>query len=461
MALFPDADSSLLVIGFVLILCLKFAHAYYERSKLKHIPTLGADGVFTSYLTAFRWITKATDIIEEGYRLYPGGIYKIPTIDGWQVVVNGRDMVDDIRKATDRDLSNLDATDDILQVKYTMHPHLSDNPYHIDVVRTPLTRNIGICYGDMLDEVQTVISEKIPPSEDWVEIHAHDVVLQIVVRAVNRFFVGLPLCREPEWCELNIKFTMNVVINSLIINLFPKFMQPVVGRIFTARKSSLKTALKYLKPIIEERLMMQERYGKDWTDKPNDYIQWCMDAEQNAPLSQRTSIEDLTVRVLAVNFAAVHTTSAFTYALFNLAAHPEIVDPLRKEVEHVLEREGWSKVGMVQMKLLDSFLKESERMNGVGATGLPRKVLKDFTFSNGTTVPAGSSIVAAVWAIQRDDKLYPNGNEFNPYRFFDKRSQEGEAIKHQLVTPTLEWVLFGQGKHACPGRFFASAELKT
>jgi hypothetical protein len=86
-------------------------------------------------------------------------------MDGWQIVVNGKEMVDDIRKASDRDLSNLDATDDILQVKYTMHPHLTDNPYHIDVIRVPLTRNIGARFADVHDEVQTVISEKIPVSD--------------------------------------------------------------------------------------------------------------------------------------------------------------------------------------------------------------------------------------------------------------------------------------------------------
>ncbi|EEB94370.1 hypothetical protein MPER_06828 [Moniliophthora perniciosa FA553] len=36
-----------------------------------------------------------------------------------------------------------------------------------------------------------------------------------------------------------------------------------------------------------------------------------------------------------------------------------------------------------------------------------------------------------------------------------------ESIKHQMIAPTTEYVFFGTGRHACPGRFFAVNELKA
>ncbi|KAK7457143.1 hypothetical protein VKT23_010443 [Stygiomarasmius scandens] len=443
----------------------KYIKAYHEKSKLDHIPTLGPNGVFTSYKTVYRWITQANEIIDEGYRLYPGGIYKIPTMDGWQIVLNGSRLLDDMREASDEVLSADVFTEEVLQAWYTMHPNVIKSSYHTDVIRTPLTRNIGPRLSDIYDEVQAVMSEKIPPSNDWVEVTAQATALDIVVRTANRFFVGLPLCRDPDFCDLNIKFTSDVFYNSLIINLFPKFLHPVVGRIFTSRKSSLRRMIKHLKPVIEERLRMREQFGKDWSDKPNDFIQWCMDAEAHAPPSQRTSVEDLCVRVLFANFGSVHATSvvgvfAFTFALFNLACRPELFEPLRTEVQTVIEEEGWTKPALGKMRLLDSFLMESARLYGVRANGLLRKPLKDFTFSNGVSVPAGALITVATRPMMRDDAIFPQGEEFKPFRFAELRERDGEGFKHQMVTPTSDWVLFGQGRHACPGRFFASTVLK-
>ena len=55
----------------------------------------------------------------------------------------------------------------------------------------------------------------------------------------------------------------------------------------------------------------------------------------------------------------------FTHALYNLAAHTEYIQPLREEVEGIIAEEGWTKASLGKMRKLDSFLKESQRVNGV------------------------------------------------------------------------------------------------
>lgn len=55
-----------------------------------------------------------------------------------------------------------------------------------------------------------------------------------------------------------------------------------------------------------------------------------------------------------------------THAIYHLAEHPEVQGPLREEIETILKEEGWTKSAMAKMWKLDSFLRESQRYNGIG-----------------------------------------------------------------------------------------------
>ena len=48
--------------------------------------------------------------------------------------------------------------------------------------------------------------------------------------------------------------------------------------------------------------------------------------------------------------------------LYDLAAHPEYVQPMREEVEKILGHEGWTKSSVLKLRKLDSFIKESQRL---------------------------------------------------------------------------------------------------
>lgn len=78
---------------------------------------------------------------------------------------------------------------------------------------------------------------------------------------------------------------------------------------------------------------------------------------------------------------------------------------------------------MVQMRKLDSFMKESQRLSGLGSCTfndwrscfrilfltsrtivvMNRMALKDFTFSNGTVVPAGTIVGVASYGMHHDE----------------------------------------------------------
>lgn len=54
----------------------------------------------------------------------------------------------------------------------------------------------------------------------------------------------------------------------------------------------------------------------------------------------------------------------FTHAIYNLAAYPEYLEPLREEIQSVMLEEGiWTKKRVMKMRKLDSFIRESMRLH--------------------------------------------------------------------------------------------------
>jgi hypothetical protein len=100
-------------------------------------------------------------------------------------------------------------------------------------------------------------------------------------------------------------------------------------------------------------------------------------------------VDDVIKRILFINVFAIHTSSmvsgacdvsncwktksrlavlqTFTQALYDLAARPQYIQPMREEVEAVIQEEGWTKAALGQMYKVDSFIKESMRHNGLSS----------------------------------------------------------------------------------------------
>ena len=52
----------------------------------------------------------------------------------------------------------------ILYLEHTFGHEAHNNPYHVPIIRTSLTRNLGVLYPDVRDELDTSSRELIPPS---------------------------------------------------------------------------------------------------------------------------------------------------------------------------------------------------------------------------------------------------------------------------------------------------------
>ncbi|KAF8637691.1 hypothetical protein AX16_010766 [Volvariella volvacea WC 439] len=448
---------SILVGLFVFIHGLR-AYIDARKSPLNTIPALGYSGVLTSYITALQSIFNLKTMVQEALPKFNGSPFRVPMIQKWMVVVSTPQLIDEFRKAPDDVLSFHEAAAESLQIEHTMGPEVRRNQYHELSIRTPLTRNLAARFPDLYDEIKLAFSEFIPLTESWSPIPAYDTAMHIVSRSSNRVFVGLPFCRDPDYCKLNEEFTLQVVISGTILMWLPEFLRPLAARFLTKVESGIQRGIRHLGPMIKERLEQEEKYGKEWAERPNDLVSWLLDYAQPHQREER----ELVIRILVVNFAAIHTTTmAFTHALYDIASRPEYVESLREEIQKIVDEEGWTKAAMGKMRKLDSFIRESQRVSGSGAVTMTRKALKDFTFSDGTTVPAGHFVAVCSIAIHNNPDHYEDPYSFRGFRYSDIRQQEGESLKHQAVTLSPNWLNFGAGRHACPGRFMAISEIKA
>ncbi|KAL0574344.1 hypothetical protein V5O48_007606 [Marasmius crinis-equi] len=434
----------------------KLRRYWDNRTKLSAIPTHGNDGLFSSYVSGWEFVKHGTKVVQDGYRKFPNQAFKIPTLDRYIVVVTGRDMINDIIKAGDDELSFRQASNEVFY-NDVIFGRAVKMPYHVEVIGGALTRHLASMFGEVYDELARAFDDEIPADSDWVKIATLEKALNIVCRTSNRLFIGSPLCRNEEWKKLNIRFAIEFFNTALKANLFPRFMQRLVAWYLNPIKPSLKLALKHLEPIIRERVEKHKAGEEDSLE--DDLLTWMIQA---APKDSDQWLEpaDLAVRLLGINMAAIHST-ALTHALINLAAHPEYIEPLRKEIEFNIENEGWSKAAMGKMRMLDSFLKESQRVSTSGAITVRRIALEEFVFTNGTVIPAGTMLATSPSVLHFDETFYSNPFEFDGFRSYRERQLEGESLRHQMVTPGTNYVAFGAGKHACPGRFFVVNELKA
>ncbi|KAG8219264.1 cytochrome P450 [Butyriboletus roseoflavus] len=451
----PAGIFGCLVVATALIFVVKWS----QSSKLDRIPTVGLSSWLGSWLAGFKYQTNAPDILQEGYEKHNSAPFKMAELHRWTVILSSREHVEELRRTPEDTLSFTEAKKEAMQGEHTLGPEIYYNPYHIPIMISQLTRNIGALYPEIRDEITMAFDDVLDlTGNEWKSVLALRSMQKVVCRTSNRIFVGLPLCRDPDWIDLNIQYTLDVVKGAAIIRRFPQLLKPIAARLFTSVYQNQRRGRELLGPIIEERQKYLNECGDEWADKPNDFLSWLMEEAEGSELT----IERLTTRILLINFAAIHTSSqSFTHVLFYLAANRQYIQPLREEVERIIKKEGWSKAALGKMRKVDSFIKECQRLEGIPSVSLIRKAMKDFTFSDGTFVPKGTSIVAAARSIHYDEAFYENAHAFEPFRFADLREQDGEDVKHQFVSTTTEYLSFGHGRRACPGRFFAANELKS
>lgn len=129
--------------------------------------------------------------------------------------------------------------------------------------------------------------------------------------------------------------------------------------------------------------MIQE--GKP-VGRSSDAMEWMEESAHGRPY-------DPTIAQLTFSLAAVHTTTdMLTQVIYDLCEQPELAQALREEVIEVIQEDGWKKTALYKMKLMDSVLKESQRLKptSIGQHLSPQLPIPPFTSTNLTQYPSAA-----------------------------------------------------------------------
>ncbi|PPQ63388.1 hypothetical protein CVT24_005653 [Panaeolus cyanescens] len=424
-----------------------------EGYKLSHIPTVGSPLPFLSFFSAFKFMFRAKSMIISGVKHHKT-LCKVPEFDQWVVVAGDRELMDDIRKAPEHVLSAMTHLDELLQGPYTFGTSTILTTYHLPLLRGTFTKSIPHLFPEVLSEVRDSFFDVIPPSQEWKALHLQSSIMHIIARVSNLTFVGRPLCQNKEFIDLSVRFTQDALKAAIILRPLPSIIKPIVNYFISNISETRKKVKDLLTPHINLRREAMKG-GSEYAGKQMDLLTWLLDEAKGEDATD----DALTSMLLFTNFGAIHAPAmALAHSIFYLAANPKYVELLRDEVAGITSRLGWTKDAIDEMVITDSFIKESQRLHAGAYIALIRKALRDFTFSNGVTIPKGTTVSGSAVSNHLDEKLYPDPHTFDPLRFVKMASESTK--KFDITAVGLDLIVFGYGRHACPGRFFAAVEMK-
>ncbi|KAM0266896.1 hypothetical protein ACHAPA_006465 [Fusarium lateritium] len=329
------------------------------------------------------------------------------------------------------------------------------------VARKQLTKHLSAVIEPLSRESTLAISLNFGESTEWREIHLKPAILDIIARISSRIYLGDQLCRNEDWLAITKTYTTNFYTASTNLRMFPRSLRFIAHWFLPECKKlrhERKEAIKIITPLIQRRRELRQAAIEAGAPIPvfNDALDWSAQEAEAAGSSFDPVIFQLTLSLLAI-----HTTyDLLQQTMIDLGRNTQYIEPLRREVVDLLAAEGWKKTTLFKMKLLDSAIKETQRLKPGSIVAMRRYVTEDMALSNGLILKRGTRLNIDNRRLE-DPEVYEDPTSYNPYRFFNMRSEDGKDHAAQLVSTSSNHLGFGHGQHSCPGRFFAANEIKV
>ncbi|KAL4884492.1 cytochrome P450 [Aspergillus karnatakaensis] len=459
-----------------------------KEAFLSSQPWVGVREEWVAHLRAsIRILSGVREFLDQGYQQFSKSqkAFVLPSLAEPPWLVLPPSSLRELILKSDADLDHSILHEEQLQIYHTqgaLGHHTAEVPLQYDIVRRQLSRQLPLVAEALHDEVDRSFRHYWGSASTATrEINLSETCTNIVIRTANRVFAGPDVCSNENFIEHMQRYSEAVVRAGIIIRLLPRWLRSVIAPILRASyRRHLNICRSICVPVIRRRVQqaVEQRSSPLSTyEAPTDVLQWLVDAALQR--SDRSELDPLllTQRLLMLNFVSIETTAmGITHAIADLysSADAEVfVAGLREECQRVLPRDGaWTKSHLDQLVRIDSTIRESMRVSDFAHIQIPRVVANPNGVDLKTTgdqplhVPPGVKLCVPAHSIHRDPEFYIEPLSYNAFRFVTEPSTDSSGVSESpskrpsLATTTNSFLVFGHGRHACPGRFFAALIMK-
>ncbi|KAJ9144470.1 Cytochrome p450 [Pleurostoma richardsiae] len=400
------------------------------------------------------YMRNTRELLMNGYKKFGSQVFGLTTTEGTNIVIP-LGLLDGLGGQKSLSFSAF-LEEEFSFKKYTKVGNLKE--IEINIVNKKLNPSLP----QYVPVIQQVARDHWPLDDyqDFTAIKPYPHIMRLVSRVSARIFHSAEAAENDHWLDISTQHVNSAVLWTETLKKWPHVLRPVVYPF--VNRNGRQTMLRHFdeaKSMVAETLRKRRTNGDKHLDNPPSLLDWLAESDMGAEDAEAHTITQINLIVAAIQSMA----ATVTQCLMDMATYPEYISELRQEIEEKLAKGNGhiSRQALSEMLKLDSFIKETQRLNPPDLTSFQRKAVSELTLSNGMRVPKGARIVLPTGAINMDEGLFENPQTFDGFRYHRLRTErEGMRNSYQMVTVGKKDLTWGYGRHACPGRYIAEVALK-
>ncbi|KAG0319095.1 hypothetical protein BGZ99_005278 [Dissophora globulifera] len=351
-----------------------------------------------------------------------------------------------------QDFSFMDAIDEMTGIQaFTMSVIKSnrraDSPVIHEIIRDNISPNLPLFTPRIVEQLTTAVEKELGDGDGKLVENPLRIFQNMIAGAMASVFMGLEVAKNQKVLDsfIDCTYDFGQVLGQGKKDSWHAFGNRAKYGVLNPLRKHVNIMVEAATPVILKRRQQEAEAvakGQEYK-RPMDIMQRLLDN------SEKYGFIDIEDEVLA-QIAKERQQERQSKLDAGEVASERDFDGTKLDSRRDLD---FSAAAIKRMVRMDSFVREIFRFR-MERLSLAHLARKNVVLSNGMVITKGSKAIINMRSINQDSEMQgEDPTEFRPWRFVGKSKSATKASG--------DFLAFGMGRHACPGRFLAIQELKT